>query len=625
MKNKLYNILFEKVDSKGLGVFRIFYSSILFLEIVQLFSYRKIVYDVIPYQDSGELTVSYIFLFWFFIVLALLIGFYTRFFAIINYILSVVIFSSAAAFEYHVFYAYVGINLLLIFMPIGKSLSIDNLISKLKYSNLQKQFRPSEKVYAANYLIPVFVGVGLVYFDSILYKFTSPMWLKGLGMWLPANLPMATWTDSTWLMNNELLVKFLGYLVICFETVFIFTFWFKSLRWPFVCIGLFFHIGILIEFPIPWFALCAVALYILLIPSSFWAKISGFLKFNKPFYVFLYDAECPLCSKTIIIINHFDVFNCISCETVQESASKYKKLEMYSQDDLLLNIHGIQNNKVLIGYDAYSQLFKSFIYAYPIGLLMSLPGLSNVGKIIYKKIAGNRITERCTEDNCPFPKYTEPLKVHEDILIKGFNLDYISRSFWKSIIILVITGQLIVSWFSPLVQNTMKSANAETSFVNRGIGKLYETTKRPLLKFMGITKHPVFMDSHFDGYNHIFKVEIRSNDEYKNIGLLNENGMPGKHIRGAFWVNYTFRVSSAKLDKTKLEKGLKKYFALSRNQNENVIFKISVKEIEIAKDWEKDFLHNQIKKNWSIAGSYNNRSGFDWTEEMNDLFIKEAN
>ena len=74
----------------------------------------------------------------------------------------------------------------LIIIPIGNSLSIDDLFLKLKHSNIGYQYKPDKKVYMANYLIPVFIGIGLVYFDSILFKYTSPMWLKGLGMWLPA-------------------------------------------------------------------------------------------------------------------------------------------------------------------------------------------------------------------------------------------------------------------------------------------------------------------------------------------------------------------------------------------------------------------------------------------------------
>ena len=623
MKNKLYNILFEKVDSKGLGVFRVFYSIVLFFEVLQLFSYRKIIYDDIPFVDAGEITISYLFLFWFIIIFFLLIGFFTRYVAIINYMFSVIIFSSAAAFEYHVFYAYVGINFLLIIIPIGNSLSIDDLFLKLKHSNIGYQYKPDKKVYMANYLIPVFIGIGLVYFDSILFKYTSPMWLKGLGMWLPANLPMATWTDSSWLMNNEFLVKFLCYLVIIFETIFIFLFWFKPFRIPFLLIGLFFHFGILIEFPIPWFALCAIALYILMIPTSFWYRIAKFLQLKKPIYVFLYDSECPLCAKSVVFIKHMDVFRAISCKTVQNEAGHITEIQSIDREELLINIHGVQKNgKVNVGYYAWSQLFKSMIYTYPLGLIMVLPGFSYFGTYIYSKIAGNRLTERCTEENCPIPEFSEPLGANEDILIKGLSRNSISRKLWKYLILFVIISQFSISWFSPLIQNTLKDMNMQNSILNKSMQKFNNITKRPLIKFLGITKHPVFMDSHFNSYNHIIKVEMVEKGKLKNIGLLKETGMPGEIPRGAFWVHYTFRTSSPNLDQIKLETGLAKYISLYR-ENKNAHFKISVKEIDIPTKWEKDFLKKQMAHPWKQGGIYTFKTGFNWNNYMINVFDQE--
>ena len=119
----------------------------------------------------------------------------------------------------------------------------------------------------------VFLVIALIYLDSAFYKFASSMWLNGLGMWLPASLPMATWSSFPWLLNNELLVKFLGYLVLIFETVFILLMWFKVFRMPLLVIGVLFHLGILFFFPIPWFALAVICVYCLMVPIRFWKKI----------------------------------------------------------------------------------------------------------------------------------------------------------------------------------------------------------------------------------------------------------------------------------------------------------------------------------------------------------------
>lgn len=99
------------------------------------------------------------------------------------------------------------------------------------------------------------------------------MWLEGLGSWHPSSLPMITHLNNDFLLNQEYLMKIVGWLTIVFETIFCIYFFNKKLRIPFFIIGLILHLGILIEFPIPWFVLTVVTVYFLLIPVSIWQRI----------------------------------------------------------------------------------------------------------------------------------------------------------------------------------------------------------------------------------------------------------------------------------------------------------------------------------------------------------------
>lgn len=257
-------LLFNKVDSIGLSIFRISYSFVFLFELVHLFKYRSIIYE-----GFTEINPTLIFMFWIPTVFLMLIGFKTRFATILNYIFSVIILSSAQKYEYHGFTIYIGVNFLLMFLPIAKQFSIDALL-KTKINIIDN------KVFKVYYFAPVFLVIALIYSDSAFYKLASSMWLKGLGMWLPASLPMATWSSFPWLLNNESLVKFLGYFVLVFETVFIVLMWFKRFRIPLLIIGVLFHLGILFFFPIPWFALSVICVYILMVPVKFWLNISVF-------------------------------------------------------------------------------------------------------------------------------------------------------------------------------------------------------------------------------------------------------------------------------------------------------------------------------------------------------------
>ena len=298
-------ILYKKIDNIGLSIFRIVFCFILLFEIFNLFEFRHIIFDKSPFHNIGEIDINLIFPFWIASVIFLIFGVFSRYSAIINYLFCVIIFSSAHKFEYHAYFIYLGVSFLLIIMPISRTLSLDSLLKKIKYSTLHSKYIPDDKVLAVNYFIPVLMGLGFTYFDSIFWKFQDDIWISGLGMWLPCNIPPVTRINASFLLNQEFLVKFLGYLVLIFETVFIFLFWFKSFRVPLLIIGVFFHLGILIMYPIPLFALVGIATYLLMVPLNWWNKLFKLFKFKKPKFIFYYDGECPMCIKIVVIIIYF--------------------------------------------------------------------------------------------------------------------------------------------------------------------------------------------------------------------------------------------------------------------------------------------------------------------------------
>ncbi|KUJ63739.1 hypothetical protein AR687_00700 [Flavobacteriaceae bacterium CRH] len=625
----MFKIFTLKVNATGISIFRIFYSFVLFCELLQLYKFRNIIYDKVPFVNTGELDVSFIFYFWFPVVVLIFLGLFTRFATILNYIFSVIIFSSATQFEYHVFYVYVGINFLLMFMPISRVLSLDNLLQKIKFSTIYKSYEVDNKVLQVNYFIIVFVAIGLVYIDSIFYKLSSKMWMDGLGVWLPSSLPMVTWNDTSFLLNQEWLVKFLGYLVLVFEASFIFIFWLKKWRFPLFILGTFFHFGILIAYPIPLFALTYISIYLLLVPISFWGKIAQKFKFKKAIYNFYYDSECPLCHKVVIIINHFDIFNAISCQNVQDNYQTNDVLKNFDQEVLLINIHGLSaNGKIAVGYWAYIELFKSLLYTYPLGLLGSLPGISFLGKKVYTYIAGNRLTERCTVDNCSIPVYSKPVNEDQDFLIKGLNRLSITRFFWKAIICIVVFGQLLMIWFTPTIQDHFPKVN----YINKIARIFYDPMEGRYKRFLGLTHHPVFMyNIHFNNYNHIFKIEgVTENNEKTLVPLLDNDGLVrNSYANGALWVNYTFRVNQPQFDLDNFKTGIVPYLKYYQKTNNKPIVEYTfyVKEIVTQENWEKDFLKKQIAKPWVKVGTckiLKDSTAFYWNEKMSAILKREA-
>ena len=597
----------KKIDGTGLAVFRIVYSLILLCEITQLHYFRHLIFDKIPYIDEAEINFAIPISIWFITIVFILFGAFTRFFTIINYIIGLILVGSIDTFEYHVFYAYMGINFMLMFMPVSKCLSLDRLFNKLKYSNTTFQYNPSKNVSQFYYFIIPLMGLGIVYLDSVFYKMVTPMWYNGLGSWLPSSLPMMTHTNTSILLNMEWLEKGIGWVTILFETVFIFLFFRKKWRIVITIFGLALHLGILLEFPIPWFALIGCAVYIFIIPISFWKFLNRKDK-NDPSLSVYYDSECPLCVRTKIIVTHFNSQNKIAFKTVQFDAKESLALKNIETAVLLDDIHSVdKKGNVFNGVDTYIQIFSRIWYFYPLSLLLRTPGINGLAKKVYSFVAKNRNTERCTEENCG---YNPPNIIDYDTfkILNNFSFQELKVLSWKFFIIFCLLIQFMFvthSWSFEKLRTALNikgtTIDNEYMFVTTKIGKVAKI-------FFGLTQHQVFTDRiHFNNYNHIVSVQYKDKNGNETwLPIIDKNGQADLYIYGFNWVNWTFRVVGTDIDNKALSAGIKRYtafWAYRNNINLNeATFNIKVKKIVAPKQWEKDFLNKQIAKPWIDGG-----------------------
>ena len=255
----------QQTSGIGLSLFRILYSLVLIIEVSQLIFFRKLIFNNIPFVSSSETNPIFFLCAWLLILACLAVGYKVRIAEICNYLLTLATFSSFTNFEYHLDYAIVGLNFLLLFFPRNDPFSLDQILARSSSINT----RPPQFSLGYN-LIMVYLGVGLVYFDSVFHKFASPMWMAGLGRWQPASLPFAAGLDLTPLLNQKWLMMTLGYLTLVFETVFLFLLPFRRTHAALVIIGLGLHLGIVLAFPIPCFGLGVAALYLLLVPDRWY-------------------------------------------------------------------------------------------------------------------------------------------------------------------------------------------------------------------------------------------------------------------------------------------------------------------------------------------------------------------
>ncbi|MEH1008488.1 DCC1-like thiol-disulfide oxidoreductase family protein [Winogradskyella sp. ECml5-4] len=585
---KLYD---KKISSKGLGVFRVFFSFVLLLEVVRIFRYRQLYFDPIPFIQPSALSAEIPFVIWMIVLFMLMVGAFTRVMSLLNYIFILIYISSISAFEYHMDYTYTGVGFMLLFLSVSKSYSLDRLFQKLKYSNLNHIHSPKETTSVLNYWIILFVGVGLVYLDSVFFKIGSKIWTGGLGMWYPASLPQMVISNNQWLLNQEFIIKTLGYLTFAFEIAFPFLFWIKKLRIPFLIIGVGLHLGILIEFPIPFFALGVIAIYILMVPVGFWKFLELKMQSQKRQLTLFYDAECPLCMKTRIILSYCDVFKKLHFISVQQSINSNEQLKNFSEDELLNNMCSIdKKGNVFVGLDTYKRAFLLMPISFPLGVIMYIPGISFIARKIYNYIAVNRNVERCTAENCgflPAPQKNEKDKIRltRNFKVRDFKIVTISI-FVFTIIVL----QMLVNFKQP--------------FSNDFANTIHGNIKKASSKLLGVTQHGVFMDGHYERYNKIYTVSYKN----KLLPFYDENGMPDCYVRGGAWVNFNFRVNKGgrTINNIELQKGLERYIIFWAHKNgielDNINFKLLKKEISLPKKWIINSLTDNINSPWEIIG-----------------------
>ena len=595
----------KKIDATGLGVFRIAYSIVMLCEVIQLHYFRHLIFDKIPYVAPGEVDFGYGLICWGIAVVFMIFGWYTRYASILNYLFTLTFLGTIGTYEYHMFYAYLGTNAILMFIPLDRALSIDNLRRKLRDSTIQRDAPALRTVTALAFTIPVFVAVAFVYADSMLHKLTSYNWMNGLGMWLPANLPMVTHADTTFIMNQQWLALGAGYLTLVFEAVFIFVMWFKRFRIICWLIGTALHLGIVIEFPIPWFGLGVTAVYLLMVPTNWWARRR--IQFKEPTLRFLYDAECPLCLRTRLTIQHFDCFGGVTFQSIQSQQGTESLLESFTEEELLSEVYGIgADGTIYKGLDTYIQAFNSMVYTAPLAWFLQMPGIKQIATKTYMTCAQNRTTATCDNGSCSVLNNTqregaEP-RIFKNLTVRDVQLQLVAIG-----VMLLVVMQLAVSFQAPYTHRLRKASGINPT----AVGKFLHSTTKDIMReskiLFGITPHGVFMDWHFRNYNHVIAVVYEQPDGTEEwLPIIDENGQPGYYNYGFNWVKWTFRVNGPTINQSNLNRGVRDFTAFWAKRHgvslKNATFRIKVKKIE-KPSWRKDFLREQMAKPW-VDGGY---------------------
>jgi hypothetical protein len=262
--------LFAKYNQRSAPVFivgflRILYAMVALQEIFFLLYFNHLIFDPIPYIDVEFPMIPLFLVLWAGVATCLLVGYKSQQAIIANYIFWIVFVNFTPMqrdFDGGFDLFMIGVGLFMIFMPLGRALSVDNLIYKLQFKHQNKP-EISKDVSVLVLIAPVLICLGFLYFDSAIHKLFAEHWRNGLGGWLPSSMPYyISALDMAWLLNMEWVQKSIGYIILIFQFSFIFLFYRRNFRPLFLLVGAVLHAGITITFNIYPFGLGMLSMYV---------------------------------------------------------------------------------------------------------------------------------------------------------------------------------------------------------------------------------------------------------------------------------------------------------------------------------------------------------------------------
>jgi len=586
-----------------LAVFRIAYGAVLLCEVGQMVYYERLISDPVPYLVPGEVQLTYLLVVWMIAIVCVILGLFTKTAALTSYLAGLCTLSIFHDFEYHVDYIMTAMNLLLVVAPVGQRLSLDALRARLAAAQTGQPEPPTE-VSALYRKLFVLFGIAFVYFDSVWWKFVSPMWTNGLGVWMPATQPQVTWYDYSLILDREWFIKGLGYTTLVLETAFLFLMWFDVFAVPLAVVGLGLHLGITAVFPIPWFGLGVAAIYLLVLPPSLYRWIGRQLAVDRPRLTFYYDEACSVCNRTRIVLEHFDLRGALAFRGVRRDAAAEPALRDLPLTTLLADVHAVdRDGRVYRGLDTYRQVAINVVPFAPLGWLLALPGVRQVASWCYRRVADARMTRACETGTCGLPLAELRLGRVGNV---PQPLSRAVRVGLVTLIALALVCQVAATVQAPLVARLARAVGlpgtgqqlaAQGKRITRGFSQ-------PL---MGVTPHPVFMDYHFGGYNHLVTIVYVGPDGHEIwLPLLRPPGHAHWMNSGRVWVFWNWRCVGPRVNIDRLTLGVKRETAFWMHRHgispRDATFRVLVKRTDVPQRWEAGSLRRQQEKPWTEAG-----------------------
>lgn len=613
LASKIASLATQQAPATGIGLFRLLYGLVTLQEVLFLIYFNHLIFDPIPFMDVEFPMIVFFLWLWAAVAFCLAIGYRCQTASIANYVFWLVFVNFTPMqrdFDGGFDLFMIGANFFLIFMPIDKALSIDGLRRKLAQPFIEYTQYPAPQVARLAYYLPVVVCLGFLYVDSVIHKMFAEHWRNGLGAWLPSSMPYyVSALDMSWLLNIESLQKLIGYTIIAFQFTFLPLFHLRLLRSVFALVGMALHLGITLSFNIYPFGLGMLVFYALVIPFSWYRKMGVWLKKPQPVLSVFYDRQCPLCNKTVLLLNHFDIRGGVDFKPAQTHAHSCAVLKPFDEKTLLTDLYAVDSqNRVSAGINTYAKILIAMGYTAPIGWFMQLPGIHQLAERYYRRIADNRARMQCDSACLTETAASAMPSTLYDRIFCPETAKQQKRNTQKigKIFLIVILLQLNCTLHYGLMYR-FKVDTRQTPFTSA----MTDMSNALLMfshTFLGITPHALYLHDHFEGYDHLLAIAYTDDEGGEHwLPFVNEQGRlvaPNWGRVHSMWANIAV---TPNIDEFRLKKFIMKITAfwgqkLGLNLD-NTRFIIKMKKVRAPFIWEGNLRNNNLAGEWQAIGT----------------------
>ena len=410
-----------EVDSRSLGIFRIFLGILCFIDIARRWNYIDIFYtngSIISASSSTSFykmftlltsftkswEVYLFFLIGLFFSVLLIIGYRSKLSHIICAVVIISIHNRAIILENAGDMFFNSLLIWTIFLPLGLSYSIDALKKSLVGFKENTIEELNNKNFGINYPIKitslayfaVLLQISWIYFFTALNK-TGYDWKNGYAIFKMYQLDTFL-TPIGYIIRDYItspISKLLTFGVVYLEysiIILLFIPFYSYIFRTFAIIALsFFHIMIRLSVKVGLFSFTMLTTFTLLIDSKIYDIINRYInryitKDKK--YILFYDSDCGICHSTVRIIKRLDIFNRLffaDKNYMDKKPDIYNKV--YNDTAILYNPN---NNKTWLRHQVFGKILFLLPFGFLLGWIFFIHFLSNIFGYVYDKISSNR-------------------------------------------------------------------------------------------------------------------------------------------------------------------------------------------------------------------------------------------